>query len=190
MTGSEIEVAASRESSGSWGTVTGERLSRNAQVVDFLHEEAALLDADRLGDWLALLTDDISYLVPGRTYKQRDAEGGDFSAASAEMRDDHASISAKVARYETLHAWSEDPPSISRRFVTNVRVADAGNEADVYEVSSNLLVFHVRRAQEPALISARREDRLRLVREGLRLRARVVYLDHLALPVQDLAIFL
>jgi hypothetical protein len=52
------------------------------EVVQFLSDEAALLDADRLEDWLALLAEDISYLMPVRVTRLRN-QGTGFSA---EMR--------------------------------------------------------------------------------------------------------
>src|SRR6185369_12137143 len=39
-------------------------LVTRAEVEDLLYEEAACLDDWRLDDWLALLTDDASYVVP------------------------------------------------------------------------------------------------------------------------------
>ncbi len=42
------------------------------QIEDFLFEEAALLDAWRLDEWLELLTEDATYRVPSNDRPQSD----------------------------------------------------------------------------------------------------------------------
>jgi 3-phenylpropionate/cinnamic acid dioxygenase small subunit len=180
--------------------VTVAELIEREAIRDFYTREARLLDGNELTAWVGLLHPGIWYLVPSRTFK---AAADDFSAASAAMADDHESIASKVARYETLHAWSEDPPSMTRRFVTNHDIragADpslAGGGAQEaaapgrsWTVGTNVLVYHARRDVRPALVSAARRDVLVDAGDGLRLWRREVYLDHNTLPVQDLAIFL
>jgi phthalate 3,4-dioxygenase subunit beta len=172
-------------------------LAEHEAIRDFYTREARLLDGNELTAWLGLLHPGIRYLVPGRTFR---AQADDFSAASGVMVDDHESITSKVARYETLHAWSEDPPSMTRRFVTNHDIG-AGADPGVagatgappgrsWTVATNVLVYHARRDVRPALISAARRDVLVDEGEGLRVWRRNAYLDHNTLPVQDLAIFL
>jgi 3-phenylpropionate/cinnamic acid dioxygenase small subunit len=176
-----------------------ELIEREA-IRDFYTREARLLDGNELTAWLGLLHPGIWYLVPGRTFR---ALADDFSAASGVMVDDHESIGSKVARYETLHAWSEDPPSMTRRFVTNHDISagadpglarpgdgEAGAPGRSWTVGTNVLVYHARRDVHPALISATRRDVLVDEGDGLRVWRRQVYLDHNTLPVQDLAIFL
>src|SRR5207253_10818569 len=43
-----------------------------AEVEDFLYHEAALLDAWKLDEWLALLTDDATYRVPSNDRPESD----------------------------------------------------------------------------------------------------------------------
>ncbi|GAA5190222.1 3-phenylpropionate/cinnamic acid dioxygenase subunit beta [Rugosimonospora acidiphila] len=168
------------------------RYGEHAAIRDFYSLEARLLDDNLLTDWLGLLHENVAYLVPNRTFKPLVED--DFSVASGVMVDDHDSVAAKVARYETLHAWSEDPPSMTRRFVTNVEIGvDPVSETPpgrAWTARTNVLVYHARRDQQPALISAGRRDVLVDGGNGLRVWRRLVHLDHNTLPVQDLAIFL
>ena len=39
------------------------------------------------------------------------------------MVDDHESITSKVARYETLHAWSEDINAVRMKYLAALRAA-------------------------------------------------------------------
>ena len=42
------------------------------------------------------------------------------------MKDTYASMRLRVDRLQTEHAWAEDPPSRTRRVVTNIRVRELG----------------------------------------------------------------
>ena len=63
------------------------------QVEDFLYEEAALLDAWRLDDWLKLLTEDAVYNVPSNDRPNADPKDTLFIIA-----DDIRRIRARVTR--------------------------------------------------------------------------------------------
>ncbi len=59
------------------------------QVEEFLYEEAALLDAWRLDDWLALMTDDAVYRVPSndrRTATRRTRSSSSPTTSTASGR--------------------------------------------------------------------------------------------------------
>jgi len=45
--------------------------------------------------------------------------------------EDRYSLEKRVERLEGDHAWTEDPPSRARRFVTNVRVRPVGGTDDL-----------------------------------------------------------
>ena len=159
----------------------------NAEVVDFLFHEAELLDDKRWRDWLALLADDIDYRIPTRITRERDG-ASEFSARSFHMIEDLGSLRARVARFETGHAYAEDPPARTRRMVGNVRVAEA--PARELAVKSNLLLFRARGDAAPQLLAGERHDLLRRIDGGFRLARRTVFLDHTVLPVENLALFL
>jgi 3-phenylpropionate/cinnamic acid dioxygenase small subunit len=157
------------------------------EVVDFLLDEAALLDDRCHDEWLSMLTDDVRYLVPVRLTTARTLATS--TSSMAHFDEDLYSLRKRVERFQTDHAWAEDPPSRTRRFVTNIRCWRAPDEE--IEAESSLLVFRSRGdIHEHDLLSGRRRDRIRRTEDGLRLAAREVWLDESVLRTQNLAIFL
>ena len=69
--------------------------------------------------------------------------------AMAHFDEDRYSLEKRVERLEGDHAWTEDPPSRARRFVTNVRVAPIDGSDDV-EARSYLLLYRSRGDDRPA----------------------------------------
>ena len=103
------------------------------------------------------------------------------------MDEDRGMLQTRVDRLDTEYAWAEDPPSRTRRLVTNIRVAADG---DRIAARSNLLVYRGRHGDTvDQLIAAERHDTL-IRADDLRLTERIVYLDHTALRTPNLAIFL
>jgi phthalate 3,4-dioxygenase subunit beta len=79
------------------------------RVQQWLIEEAELLDNRRYRDWLALLTDDVVYKMPVRVTSAHSLE--DSTLADMDHFDeDRYSLEKRVERFETEHAWAEDPP--------------------------------------------------------------------------------
>src|SRR5690348_7452585 len=106
-----------------------------AEVEDFLYHEAALLDAWRLDEWLALLTDDATYRVPSNDQPQSDPKNALFTIA-----DDIRRIRARVTRLKDPHAHAEYPRSRTRRFISNVRIV--GQQP--LRVEANFIVYRFR----------------------------------------------
>jgi 3-phenylpropionate/cinnamic acid dioxygenase small subunit len=161
------------------------------RCADFLFHEAELLDDNRVDAWLALLADDLVYQVPVRCTRER-AQGPGFSHAAFHMNDTRSSMAARVERLAGEYAWAEDPPSRTRRFVSNVRVRP-GEEPGELAVRSNLLLYRSRHDDTGhQLIVGERHDLLRRRAEepGLTLARRLVLLDHTSLPPHNLAVFL
>lgn len=79
--------------------------ARYHRIVDFLYDEAALLDARRHAEWLALLTEDIRYVVPVRVTTAHTLETS--TSAMAHLDEDHYSLTQRVQRFSTEHAWAE-----------------------------------------------------------------------------------
>jgi len=159
----------------------------------FLIEEAALLDAADYSGWLALLTEDIRYVMPVRVTTAR---GAPASNGMGHFDEDMYALRKRVQRLATDHAWTEDPPSRTRHFVTNVRTFR--HDENSLRVESALLLFRSRGdTREADLISAGRTDVLRetpdVPREtpgGLMLARREITVDEAVLRTQNLAIFL
>ena len=122
----------------------------------FLVEEAALLDAADYPGWLELLCEDIRYVMPVRVTTARGA-GFDSLAGMGHFDEDMYALRKRVQRLATDHAWTEDPPSRTRHFVTNVRTFR--DDGDALRVESALLLFRSRGdTREASLISAGRTD--------------------------------
>ena len=154
----------------------------------FLVEEAALLDAADYAGWLGLLCEDIRYVMPVRVTTARGA-GFDSLADMGHFDEDMYALRKRVQRLATDHAWTEDPPSRTRHFVTNIRTF-AGGPGEL-RVESALLLFRSRGDTRAAdLLSAGRNDLLRETSGGLRLARREITVDESVLRTQNLAVFL
>ena len=152
----------------------------------FLVEEAVLLDAADYQGWLDLITEDIRYVMPVRVTTAR---GAPASNGMGHFDEDMYALRKRVQRLATDHAWTEDPPSRTRHFVTNVRTFRAG--PGELEVESALLLFRSRGDTRDAdLISAGRADLLRETPGGLMLARREITVDEAVLRTQNLAVFL
>ncbi len=116
--------------------------------------------------------------------------GFDTAPGMAHFDEDKYSLSRRVARFLTEHAWTEDPPSRLRRHLGNVRTFAAEDE-DHLVVESAVLLFRSRGdVREPSLVSACREDLLRRHGDGWVLARRTILVDESVLRVQNMAIFL
>ena len=138
--------------------------------------------------WLGLLCEDIRYLMPVRVTTARGA-GFDSLADMGHFDEDLYALRKRVQRLATEHAWTEDPPSRTRHFITNVRTFR--NAPATLRVESALLMFRSRGdTRPPDLVSAGRADLLRETGDGLRLARREITVDESVLRTQNLAVFL
>ena len=172
---------------------TGESLTfddqRHLLAYRWLVDETYLLDAQDYSRWLDLLTDDVHYLMPVRVTTVA-GSGSDTAAGMAHFDEDKYSLSRRVARLRTGHAWAEDPPSRLRHHLSNVRTF-ATADPDHLVVESATLLFRSRGdSGEDALMSAGREDVLRREDDRWRLARRLILVDEAVLKMQNLAVFL
>ncbi|GAB2785354.1 aromatic-ring-hydroxylating dioxygenase subunit beta [Streptomyces daliensis] len=156
----------------------------------FLYREAELLDNTDYAGWIeTCLSQQLEYRIPIRTTRVRTSRDAEFSRTGFHMTDTYATMRTRVDRLLTEHAWAEDPPSRTRRVVTNVRVRELG--PDEAEVKSNLMLY---RSQGDTagydLIVGERQDVLGAEDGGWRLRSRLVLLDHTILGTANLGVFL
>jgi 3-phenylpropionate/cinnamic acid dioxygenase small subunit len=159
--------------------------------MNFLNHEADLLDKNNLNEWFELLTEDIEYRIPIRTTRGR-LEESEFSDDAFFMKEDHESLRSRIDRLQTEYDWSENPPSRSRRFVSNIKI-DHMDEKEI-ALRSNLLLYRTRSDKTSYdLLSCEREDRLRWVEEELKLAKRRALLDQTVLGLESgrsLSVFL
>jgi p-cumate 2,3-dioxygenase subunit beta len=143
-------------------------------VEDFLYEEAALLDAWRLDDWLALLTDDAVYRVPSNDRPDNDPRDTLFIIA-----DDIRRIHARVTRLKDKSAHAEYPPSRTRRTISNVRIT--GRNGSAIEVEANFIVHRFRREERIREYVGHYRYRLRVEDGQLRIAKRDAIVDAMEL---------
>ena len=140
------------------------------QVEDFLYEEAALLDAWRLDEWLALLSDDAVYRVPSNDRPDADPKRALFTIA-----DDIRRIRARVTRLKDPGAHAEFPPSRTRRLISNVRILE--NKRSSLMVEANFVVYRFRRGEDVRQYVGRYRYHLQVQNRKLKIRSREAVLD-------------
>jgi 3-phenylpropionate/cinnamic acid dioxygenase small subunit len=160
-------------------------------IVEFLYEEAALLDQLRLQEWGARLAQDLIYTAPLRETRSMDTQSASLVRSVQHFHDDWRSVMGRIMRLTgTKSAWAEDPPSRTRRLVTNVLVAKTA-KPDEFSVTSYLLIMRSRfNFSEFDLISAERRDLLRQDGDSFKLARREIIVDQSVLGTPNLAIFL
>ena len=138
------------------------------EAEDFLYHEAALLDAWKLDEWLALLTEDAFYRVPSNDRPEADPRGTLFTIA-----DDIARIRSRVTRLKDRNAHAEFPPSRTRRLITNVRIV----ERQPLRVEANFVVHRYRANDDVRQYTGRYRYLLRKEGGRLKIAGREAVLD-------------
>lgn len=157
-------------------------------ILETLYDEAAALDERRFDDWLALLAPDLIYTAPLRLTRTGPQKNRDVVRNMMHFDDTYASIQMRVARLGKS-AWAEDPPSRTRRFVTNVRVGE-GEAADEYEVVSYCYLTRSRgEIPEVETMTAERRDLWRRADGGFKLARREIIVDQATLAMSNFAVF-
>lgn len=161
------------------------------QVVEFLYDEACMLDEIRLKEWGATLAEDLVYAAPLRQTRPMAHQADSVIRTMQHYHDDYRSIMGRIMRLTgTKSAWAEDPPSRTRRLVTNVRV-EAMDKPDEFNVRSYMLITRSRfNFDDFDLISGERHDVLRQSGGTFKLARREIILDQAVLGTPNLAIFL
>jgi 3-phenylpropionate/cinnamic acid dioxygenase small subunit len=158
----------------------------------FYLEEAVHLDDNDLEAWREMLDPRLSYRMAVRTERLR-RTGGPEASASFHMEENHATILLRIRRLlDSNNAWSEDPATRTRRFVSNLMV-DETEHPDILFASTYLLL--VRNHGDDftyEFLSARRKDLLAFadVTVAPKLVDRTITVDQLRIGVRNLALFL
>jgi ethylbenzene dioxygenase beta subunit len=157
-----------------------------AQILEWLYQEARLLDCGDFVAWLALMTSDISYEMPTRS-SVLPKEGMGFHPEFGLFSENHSSLSARAKRLQTDQAWAEQPRSRTRHFVSNVLVERDANDA--YHINCSVLVTRIRSDRPVDLLTGERRDVLRKQDGGLKLLRRQILLDQTVLESHNLSFF-
>jgi 3-phenylpropionate/cinnamic acid dioxygenase small subunit len=188
---SEVQerAAVSTESAKSKRVAVGSPVYN--QVVEFLYDEATMLDEIRLVDWGKTLAEDLVYGAPLRMTRSIAQQALSIVRTMQHYHDDYRSMMGRIMRLTgTKSAWAEDPPSRTRRLVTNIMVS-ATDKPDEFAVVSYLLITRSRfDFDQYDLISAERRDVLRRSGDTFKLARREIILDQAVLGTPNLAIFL
>jgi p-cumate 2,3-dioxygenase beta subunit len=126
------------------------------EVEAFLYEEAELLDNWRLAEWAALFTADAIYRAPALDDATRDPADSVFL-----INDDLPRIQSRARQLLGKTAWAENPPSMTRRLITNVRVIAADGET--VHATANFLI---QRCRMERIVTYVGQYRYKLVRAG------------------------
>jgi 3-phenylpropionate/cinnamic acid dioxygenase small subunit len=157
-----------------------------AEVQYLLLREADALDNYRFDEWLGMLSEDITYVMPVRT-SQFLTDGKGFHEDSYLFSDDLESLTTRVRRLETEFAWAETPPSRTRHFVSNVIVHE--QEGGELGVRSSFMITRTRQDQGYQMFTGERQDRVRRGEDGeLRFAGRLVLPDQTVITATNLSV--
>jgi len=147
-----------------------ERLLLGLRVQEFVVEEARLLDEWKLDEWLALFTDDATYVIPGT-----DDPEADPATSLVLVDDDRTRLGWRVKRLTGGHAFREFPWPRTRRLVSNVRVESV--EGGGIHATANFAIFRFRHGHADPFVG--KLDYRLVDRDGsLRIAAKRGTLDH------------
>jgi len=156
-----------------------------------VYREARLLDQERYTEWVALLTDDIHYHMPGietRYRRDKTDQVGDLTRM-AYYNDTLDDLKRRLARLETGTAWSEDPATRYVHMISNVEV-EAAEKPGEYRVFSNFCAYRNRNERDQDTLYGHREDIWRSTPAGYRLAKRLIILKQNVLLSKNLNIYL
>lgn len=148
--------------------VVADAASLRGEIEAFLYEEAELLDMWQLDAWAALFTDDAIYRVPALDDPSRDPDNSIFL-----VNDDLPRIKSRVRQLLGDTAWAENPRSITRRLITNIRVT-AADETTI-RATANFIIQRCRMERIDTFVGQYRYKLARLA-TGFKIAERIVIL--------------
>src|SRR5262245_311867 len=151
-------------------------------VVEFLHREARLAHEARYAEWLTLWTEDGIYWVPATTDPKADPQ-----RHLSHVYDNRARIDTRVKLLQTGHRYSQEPPSLMRRLISNVEVHRDVNGELVAEANFILAELSVQARHQLHWWVGRTTHRLRRVDGQLRMSQKKVVLVNAAEPLPNLS---
>jgi 3-phenylpropionate/cinnamic acid dioxygenase small subunit len=160
-------------------------------ILQFLYEEAAALDHGQFQAWLGMLAEDILYTAPLRITKAISESDGSIDRTMMHFDENYTTLTARAGRLtKGRSAWAEDPPSRTRRSVTNLLLR-ASEQPDEFDSFSYLMLARNRfDAAKYDWVTAERRDLIRRTANGFKLARREIIVDQAVLGTPNFAIFL
>ena len=159
--------------------------AERSAVAEFLYREARLADEARYAEWLALWTDDAVYWVPATTDPEADPE-----KHLSHIYDNRTRLETRVKLLQTGHRYSQEPPSLMRRLISNIEVARAEDGELVAASNFALAELSIQAKHEMHWWVGRTTHRLRLVDGDLKMCRKTVVLVNAAEPLPNLTFLL
>lgn len=168
----------------------------------FYFHEARLLDNRQYQQWLGLVSEDVSYLMPSRVNVavnnrergnecmisvERELEGQD-SAGCPIREETYIHLMVRVERAYKANSWSENPPARTRRIVGNIELMALEGEA--LSILSNFHLYYARPGSDNFIYSGQRRDTLLQVEGGYRIKRREVVMDYDTIDLPTLGLLL
>jgi 3-phenylpropionate/cinnamic acid dioxygenase small subunit len=154
------------------------------QIEQFLFHEARLLEEHRLDEWLDLLADDVSYVMPIEEAVEKRPDGSSSMPPSgfALFDDDKSSLTVRTRRLQSTLTPAETPPALVQRLITNIQAAST-DKPNHYDVRSNFLIYQERRGRHANTFIGNRSDVLRRANGSFQIVRREIHLAQAVLPV-------
>jgi len=130
--------------------------SLERELADFVFDEAALIDARRFDEWLALFADNGRYWVPLQGEAQ--AEGAAHNALADE---DRLLLALRIARLKNPRAHSQHPPSRCQHVLQPPRLLQADDAAGRYTLRTAFVYIESRGQHQLTLAGTVRHRLLR-----------------------------
>lgn len=140
-----------------------------ADVVDFIYDEARMLDEGRYDDWLALWLDDGHYWMP-LDYKQSDPIN-----ATSLLYEDYFMLRLRVERLNGERTFSQKPKSRCHHVIQRPFVDVFDPEAGRFETNTSMHYVETR-LDEQQLLALTAVHELRFVDGALRIANKKVEL--------------
>jgi 3-phenylpropionate/cinnamic acid dioxygenase small subunit len=161
-----------------------------SEIAQALYAEAEMLDERRYRDWLECFTEDATYWMPVRSTRALNDIENEFTkpGEAALFDEDRQMLEMRVYKLETECSWSEDPPSRTRHYVSNVRIKEKHSDVDL-TVSCNFLLYRSRLDTDEDLWAGKRLDRMHKAAGRWKISRREIYLDQTVLKSKNLSTF-
>ncbi|MFK7730418.1 MAG: aromatic-ring-hydroxylating dioxygenase subunit beta [Pseudomonadales bacterium] len=177
------------------------QIEQQYRIEQFYFHEAQLLDDRQFQQWLALLDERITYVMPSRINvqvdnKMRDQEAmldiarelEDEDSVGSPLREENIiHLSMRVQRAYKINSWAENPPARTRRLISNIRIN--AHEQQSLSVVSNFILYFARPGSANFTYSGERHDQLIRNEDSFKIVKRKVLMDYADIDYPTMGLF-